>query len=259
MSEGRLQDRPVACEQGIDGIEVGDGPGGVHEVVQAARGRLDHPELEVEEVDQHQGQPEDGDGGAADDETGTEAVGPAAPFQGGGDAQGQRHDHGNEEAVEGQLHRGRDPVLEVGGHGVAAGIALAEVALRQVDQVGAELDVEGLVQPHLLLQLPDGPLVGELAGAHQGRIAGQDVGEQEDRGDHAQDGDRRQEQAAGDVTAPVGHRGFTCLAQSRQRRGGGGPGALPRWALGGGGGGGGPPPPAPLLDGYFLDIIQKRR
>ena len=119
------------------------------------------------------------------------SVGPEAAQDPEWDGEHQREDGRREDEREGDRH----PLAEVVDHRGVAGVGVTEVALHGVGEPAPVLGEHRVVEVEVLAGLRDGLRRGRLAaGSHDGRVARQQLHQEEDaEGDHEEGGDERQQ------------------------------------------------------------------
>ena len=103
----------------------------------------------------------------------------------GQNAERDRDDDRNDQTEQRQLGRGRQPIADLGRDRLAGGERVAEIAVRQIDDVAEELHDQRLVEAELVADLLDRLLRRGGAGEIGRRIAGQRARQQEGDDHHA--------------------------------------------------------------------------
>ena len=259
----------VPFQQGVDDIEARDGSRRSEARAQPAGSGHDL-ELVVKEKQDQQGQPEAGHADAGDGDGPDDLVGDAVALDGGDDAEENAEQRRDDDGPQGQLDGGREAALQLGEHRVVGADGGTQVQLEQVAHVIQVLGDEGLVQPVAQLigrhdvRVAEGPLA-QIGGDG---VAGDELGEEEHQGRHADEHDDQVDQPLSDKSQPF----HSCslplesfslrrltdrfvsrtapLLRGGSRRGPSGPG------------GSRAPPPGPgrnrFFAGYYLKLIRVR-
>ena len=129
-----------------------------------------------------------------------------APAHGGEHAETDTDDDGDDDGEQGQLHRRRDVLAEVGRHRPVALLGHPEVAVQELPQVDDVLLGDGLVETVLVVEgFHDGRVAqGALAQVGGGGVGGDEVGEDEGNERDPDDKDRTDTQAPGQEAAKPG-------------------------------------------------------
>ncbi len=179
MSGCVAQGGPIAADEAVDQQRPGQLRGRNDREVDAAERRRNDAEDGIEDEDQHQREPEVRQGAGDQAVIVGQLAQETAPAAGTCDAERDADRHGQQERQRHQLQRRREALRQVrrDRHGRLPGSA--EVALQHPPQINAELLDGRAVEPELGAQ-PRQPLVGrERAEHHDGRVARNELQQQE--------------------------------------------------------------------------------
>ena len=195
LLEAREEGLAVARDQAVDQVEAGHLRRRAVEYVEPPERRRRPAEQVIEDVDQDQPGEEHRQRHARGRHHAADMVDDRARPRRRQNAERHRDRHGDDEAEQRQLGGGRQPIADFGRDRLAGGERIAEIAVREVGDVAAELHDQRLVEAELHADLLDRFLGGGGSGEIGRRIAGQRARQQE-RDDHHADQARHREQQA---------------------------------------------------------------
>ena len=177
--EARPEQLEIAGDQAVDQVEAGDLRRRAEEHVEPAERRRRPAEQVVEDIDQDQAGEEHRQRHARGRDHAAGMIDQRAGPGRRQDAERHRDQHRDDQAEQRQLGRGRQPGLDFLADRLAGGQRVAEIAVREIVDVAAELHDQRLVEAELHADLLDRLLGRGGPGEIGRRIAGQRARQQE--------------------------------------------------------------------------------